>query len=437
MAEKIIEVDGLSKRYNIGAVTEGPSTIQEQIKDAMVAPFRRIAGLARGDGYAAADLTEEFWALKDVSFDITKGEVVAIIGRNGAGKSTLLRVLSRITEPTSGRAVIHGRVGSLLEVGTGFHPELTGRENVYLNGSIIGMKKAEVDRKFDEIVEFSEAGAFIGTPIKHYSSGMRVRLAFAVAAHLEPEVLFVDEVLAVGDAAFRRKCMDKIRAIGDQGATVLVVSHNAQAIISMCERAIWLKSGTVHDDGLVTETVASYLEENIGLGGEREFNLPVSEDVTRILAVRVVQESGEIGNTVDVREGFYIETEFEVTKPGHGIVLKYDLFNSEGNGVFSAVDTSSSTWEGQFWKPGVYVTRMWVPGNFLQLETYPVGMSLWTWAPTRKREFVMRDVVCVHVVDSKEGDSSAAGFSGVFAGPIRPMMKWDTVEKTQARIVRA
>lgn len=437
MPENIIQVDALSKRYNIGAVSDGPTTLQEQIKDAALAPFRRIAGLAKGNSYAAADLTEEFWALRDVSFSVTKGEVVAIIGRNGAGKSTLLRVLSRITEPTSGRAVINGRIGSLLEVGTGFHPELTGRENVYLNGSIIGMKKAEVDQKFDEIVEFSEAGAFIGTPIKHYSSGMKVRLAFAVAAHLEPEVLFVDEVLAVGDAAFRRKCMDKVRNIGDQGATVLVVSHNAQAIISMCERAIWLKSGTVFQDGPVTDTVARYLEENIGLGGERVFDTPVSDDVTRIIAVRIVQESGEVDNTVDVRDGFYIETEFEVTKPGFGIVLKYDLFNSEGNGVFSAVDTSSSTWEGQPWKPGVYTTRMWVPGNFLQLETYPLGMSLWTWTPTRKREFVMRDVVCVHVVDGKEGDTAIANFTGVFAGPIRPKMQWETQAKLPAHVVQA
>ena len=242
MSDVAISVNGLSKMYRIGRLKEADLNLQETIRKGLSAPFRRIRGLLQGNATAAADLEEEFWALKNVSFEVKRGETVALIGGNGAGKSTLLKMLSRITEPTEGNASISGRVGSLLEVGTGFHPELTGRENVFLNGSILGMRRSEVAAKFDEILAFSEIESFIDTPVKHYSSGMRVRLAFSVAAHLEPEVMFVDEVLAVGDAAFRKKCLQKIQEVSRRGTTVLLVSHNAQAVTSMCDRAIWLLS---------------------------------------------------------------------------------------------------------------------------------------------------------------------------------------------------
>jgi lipopolysaccharide transport system ATP-binding protein len=266
MSDVAIRVNALSKKYHIGAVQQH-KTIRDLVSESLTAPFRRIGRLARGQAGGAADLDEEFWALRDISFEVKHGEVVGIIGRNGAGKSTLLKILSRITGPTEGRVELHGRVGSLLEVGTGFHPELTGRENVSLNGAILGMKRAEIDQKFDEIVAFAEIGKFIDTPVKHYSSGMQVRLAFAVAAHLEPEILIVDEVLAVGDAAFQKKCLGKMEGVAGEGRTVLFVSHNMAAVEHLCHRGIVLQQGEAVFDGSQSEAIARYLtsvQENMG-----------------------------------------------------------------------------------------------------------------------------------------------------------------------------
>src|SRR5437899_6620700 len=250
MGDVAIRVEDLSKQYRIGAGgREAYKTLRDTLTDVIMSPFRRAGKLFGGRGVRAAELGETFWALKDVSFEIKRGEVVGIIGYNGAGKSTLLKILSRITEPTEGYANIYGRVGSLLEVGTGFHPELTGRENIYLNGSILGMKNAEIDRNFDAIVAFAEIDKFLDTPVKHYSSGMYLRLAFAVAAHLHPEILIVDEVLAVGDAGFQRKCLGKMSDAARTGRTVLFVSHNMGAIRSLCSEAMWLDQGRVVDRG--------------------------------------------------------------------------------------------------------------------------------------------------------------------------------------------
>lgn len=264
MSDIAIRVQNLSKEYRIGAAQAPYKTIRESLADAVQAPFRRAAGLLRGQAYGAAQLNEKIWALKDVSFEVKRGEVVGVIGRNGAGKTTLLKILSRITEPTEGRAEIHGRVGSLLEVGTGFHPELTGRENVYLNGAILGMKKAEIARKFDEIVDFAEIEKFLDTPVKHYSSGMYVRLAFAVAAHLDPEILLVDEVLAVGDAAFQKKCLGKMQDVACEGRTVLFVSHNMAAIQRLCGRVLLIRSGTIEQQGAPDMVVPNYLSDAFG-----------------------------------------------------------------------------------------------------------------------------------------------------------------------------
>lgn len=266
MFETAIKVEGLGKRYRIGANQQAYKTLKEKLNATAAAPFRAARHLLTGNGNghpqsAIRNLKSEMiWALKDVSFEIKRGEVVGIVGRNGAGKSTLLKILSRITEPTEGYADIYGRVGSLLEVGTGFQPELTGRENIFLNGSILGMKNAEIKKKFDEMVAFAEVEKFIDTPVKHYSSGMYVRLAFAVAAHLDPEILLVDEVLAVGDAAFQKKCLGKIGDVAKQGRTVLFVSHNMAAVENLCSRAVLLDRGRMGYIGNVTDCVTAYMD---------------------------------------------------------------------------------------------------------------------------------------------------------------------------------
>jgi len=428
MSRNAITVSGLSKMFHVGRLQGAEKTLQETLAEAIASPFRRISGLLQGKSAAVSDLDQEYWALRDVSFSVDKGEVVAIIGRNGAGKSTLLKLLSRITEPTTGSATIKGRIGSLLEVGTGFHPELTGRENVFLNGSILGMRKKEVERKFDEIVEFSGIQKFIDTPVKHYSSGMRVRLAFSVAAHLEPEVMFVDEVLAVGDAGFRKKCLEKVRSIAQGGSTVLVVTHNAQQVTSLCSRAIWLSDGRLVDDGDAARVVTRYLSDAIGLGAERIFEEKdtASNDVARIRAVRVRDQRGEINNNIDVRERFCIETEVEVLKPGRGFVLKYDLETSDNVGAFSSLDTNNPTWRNRTWEVGVHTLRMWVPANFLQVDTYPLKAILWQWTPEKETVWHSADIVCVHVLDQLEGPSAVAGMTtGYFTGAIRPIMEWE------------
>jgi lipopolysaccharide transport system ATP-binding protein len=260
MSNIAIQLDGISKQYQIGGPQKKYDRLGEQFVDALVSPFRRAGKLMRGQAGGAADQDETIWALKDVSFEIHHGEVIGIIGRNGAGKSTLLKILSRITEPTEGYADIYGRIGSLLEVGTGFHPELTGRENIYLNGAILGMTKKEIESKMDEIISFAEIGRFIHTPVKHYSSGMYIRLAFSVAAHLDPEILVVDEVLAVGDAAFQKKCLGAMSSVSRRGRTVLFVSHNMAVIQTLCKRGIFLDQGRVVDDGPITEVVGKYLQ---------------------------------------------------------------------------------------------------------------------------------------------------------------------------------
>ena len=259
MRDIAVHVEKLSKKYLIGSEKKSYSRFGDKVVDMLVTPFRRVGKLLSGQVAGASDLDQAFWALQEISFEIKRGEIVGIIGHNGAGKSTLLKILSRITEPTSGYADIYGRVGSLLEVGTGFHPELTGRENVYLNGSILGMRKAEINKKFDEIVDFAEIDQFIDTPVKHYSSGMYVRLAFSVAAHLEPEILLIDEVLAVGDVSFQKKSLGKMEDVSHQGRTVIFVSHNMNALQRLCPKSILLDHGRLSMQGNTTDVIEKYL----------------------------------------------------------------------------------------------------------------------------------------------------------------------------------
>src|SRR6202140_645996 len=257
MSQHAVELEKIGKQYHIGSARTGHRSLQDMVTEALLSPFRRAARML-GRPAGAADLDQTFWAVRDVSLEVKHGEIVGIVGRNGAGKSTLLKILSRITEPTEGWGDIYGRVGSLLEVGTGFHPELTGRENLFLNGAILGMKKIEIERKFDEIVAFAAIEKFIDMPVKHYSSGMYVRLAFAVAAHLEPEILLVDEVLAVGDTAFQRKCLGKMSEVSRQGRTVVLVSHQMNQIRRLCHRVVWVDGGHIRMTGAAHEVVSAY-----------------------------------------------------------------------------------------------------------------------------------------------------------------------------------
>jgi lipopolysaccharide transport system ATP-binding protein len=287
MTESVIHVEGLGKRYRVGE-RERYFALRDVISRALLAPFRRNGARASVD---------YLWALRDVSLDVKQGEVLGLVGRNGAGKTTLLKLLSRITRPTAGFAEIHGRVGSLLEVGTGFHPELTGRENVYLSGAILGMKKAEIVKKFDEIVAFAEVERFLDTPLKHYSTGMQMRLAFAVAAHLEPEILLVDEVLAVGDIEFQKKCLGKMQGISKSGRTIVFVSHQMNQIRRLCERVIWVDAGQVRRDGPAESIIGAY-EESALLGSKQGQNETSSQDLVWFSGWEVVEPRGRESNIV-------------------------------------------------------------------------------------------------------------------------------------------
>ena len=329
MSDIAIRVEHLSKRYRLGQREQAAyRTLREAVSDVFLSPLRRLRVNARRVNVPTGERENGYiWALRDVSFEVKRGEVVGIIGRNGAGKTTLLKILSRITEPTEGYAEIHGRVGSLLEVGTGFHPELTGRENIYLNGAILGMKKAEIDRYFDEIVEFAEIEKFLDTPVKRYSSGMYVRLAFAVAAHLQPEILLVDEVLAVGDAAFQKKCLGKMGDVAKEGRTVLFVSHQMNSIRRLCERCIWLDMGCIRMIDFTAKTVSIYETATIPIPpngrrvGEAVFSSPA-----RFIGWEIVEPRGEQPNWLTTFDTVTFKTIVQISKPitrgTHGIALR-------------------------------------------------------------------------------------------------------------------
>jgi lipopolysaccharide transport system ATP-binding protein len=427
MSDIAISVNGLSKLYQIGAKRHSYNTLRDRVTDTLASSWRRARHVLRGQSTSAAVSDATIWALQDISFEVKRGEVVGLIGRNGAGKSTLLKVLSRITEPTEGYAEIHGRVGSLLEVGTGFHHELTGRENIYLNGSILGMKKGEIDRKFDEIVAFAEVERFIDTPVKHYSSGMYLRLAFAVAAHLEPEILLVDEVLAVGDARFQRKCLNKMQDVGQHGRTILFVSHNMPAITRLCERAILLDEGRVLEDGPAYQVVKTYLNAGLGTSAAREWadlTRAPGDDVVRLRAVRVRTEEGTITDAVDIRRPVGIDLEYEVLTSGHVLVPGYRVYNDEGVHLFTTLDTDPA-WRQRPRPPGHYVSTAWVPGNFLAEGMCLVGTLVNSFNP-RIVHVNEPEAVAFQVIDSLEGDSARGDYTGRMRGVVRPLLQWDT-----------
>jgi lipopolysaccharide transport system ATP-binding protein len=432
-----IRVENMSKVYRIGVRENMHDSIGSAIFDFIKSPlknYRKYRSLYRFDDIGPnsglnsnSNPSDIIWALKDISFNVKQGEAVGIIGRNGAGKSTLLKILSRITDPTSGHARIRGRISSLLEVGTGFHQELTGRENVYLNGTILGMKKTEVDRKFDEIVTFSGIEKFIDTPVKRYSSGMTVRLAFSVAAHLEPEILMVDEVLAVGDSRFQKKCLNKMEDVGKEGRTVLFVSHNMQAITRLCQRAILLNEGKVIQDGPSHKSVSAYLNSETGTTAAREWddsaNAP-GDQVVRLQAVRVRTEEGQISETVDIRRPVGITIEYDVLRSDYVLMPHFHLYNQEGVRVFIAID-QDVVWRRRPRPTGHYVSTGWIPENFLSEGIMFVGVALLTLDPVVTR-FAEHDAVAFQVIDVPDGDSARGDWGGPMPGIVRPLLKWDT-----------
>lgn len=382
---------------------------------------------------AASGDSREFWALREVGFEITRGETVGIIGRNGAGKSTLLKVLSRITNPTEGTADIFGRVGSLLEVGTGFHPELSGRENIFLNGAILGMKRAEIRSRFDSIVSFAEVEKFLDTPVKHYSSGMYTRLAFAVAAHLEPEILIVDEVLAVGDARFQKKCLDKMEQVGRGGRTVLFVSHNMQAVTRLCPRVILLDAGRIIEDGPSHKVVSRYLHTGMGTTAAREWpdpSIAPGNEVVRLRSVRVIDESGRICESADIRRPVGIRIEFDVLATGHQLTAGFSLTNEDGTCVFISHDMDTE-WKHRLRRQGSFVSIGWIPGNLLAEGSLATGVSVSTTNPFRPHLWEP-DAVAFQVIDSLDGDSARGDIAGRFPGVVRPLLKWSNAGPAEA-----
>jgi lipopolysaccharide transport system ATP-binding protein len=424
MSDTVIRAERLSKQYTIGLGNYRHDSLRDQLAYGLKMLFRR-----NSQPHLRKDT---IWVLKDVSFEVGEGEVVGIIGRNGAGKSTLLKILSRITEPTCGYARIHGRVGSLLEVGTGFQPDLTGRENIYLNGAILGMKKAEITRKFDEIVAFAETEKFLDTPVKHYSSGMYVRLAFAVAAHLEPEILIVDEVLAVGDAAFQKKCVGKMSNVAKEGRTVLFVSHNMIAVQSLCTRVIWLDDGRIKESGQPSQVVSHYLQTSFSAVTEQVWpdlaTAPGNEKV-RVRRACVRPLDSPPSDPITVRTPFVLEFEYWNLEPGTYLNLSLHIYNEEGIMVFNALPINEPVWQGRPFPVGLFRDVCYVPGDLLNDGIYRVELLV-----------VRNDTIVIHrqsdilVFEVQDIVELRGAWYGKWVGAVRPAFKWRTelIEPDQA-----
>jgi lipopolysaccharide transport system ATP-binding protein len=423
MSEIAISIENLGKQYRIGGEHQGYKTLRDTLAATFSAPFRGLSSVFRGKSTRSGNGT--IWALKDVSLQVKRGDVVGIIGRNGAGKTTLLKILSRITEPTEGQAEIYGRVGSLLEVGTGFHPELTGRENIYLNGAILGMRKAEIERKFDEIVDFTEIEKFIDTPVKHYSSGMYVRLAFSVAAHLEPEILLVDEVLAVGDASFQKKCLGKMGDVAAEGRTVLFVSHNMVALQSLCQRAVLLQEGSVVEEGDTISVVNSYLDQSSDYTLEQRWTQVDSapgNELVRLHSARILTAEGTVPDEITVWTPIHLEFCYWNLVPDAKLNLSLVLYNSQGTIVFNTTSSFESQWHGKPFPKGMFRSCCAVPGKLLNDGSYYLDLLI--VMDTTKVLYTFKELLRFEV---REDTRARKGqWYGRVPGVIRPQLAWQT-----------
>ncbi len=429
MSDTVIKVENLGKKYVIGHVTQrggrrGYTALRDVLAENVQSVWQKTRDLLQGKPVIQGDTMEEVWALKDINIEIHRGEAIGFIGRNGAGKSTLLKVLSRITEPTTGRVTIKGRVASLLEVGTGFHPELTGRENVYLNGAILGMTQREIKRKFDEIIAFAEVERYLDTPVKRYSSGMYVRLAFAVAAHLEPEILVVDEVLAVGDAEFQKKCLGKMDATASEGRTVLFVSHNMVAIRALCSRGVLLSKGRIETIGSAEDAISVYQGATFAQNTTRNVLLEPhrGDGFARIHSIRVLDQLGDPDGHLIVHQEFTIEITYDVLNIGATPRANFLITSLAGVKVIHAIDTTPvlpST-------PGRYRARALIRPNILNNGMYTVLVAVSTLNPV-----VIHDTheIAFEVHDDLLAEDRVA-YRNEFHGVARLNLSWKTQEDT-------
>jgi len=414
MSDVVIKVENLSKKYIIGHQKQERYTALRDVISNSARSFWQ--GLTSSNKSEFNDVSEEFWALKDVSFEIKQGDRVGIIGRNGAGKSTLLKILSRITEPTSGRISIKGRVASLLEVGTGFHPELTGRENVYLNGAILGMDRSDIKKKFAEIIAFAEIEKFLDTPVKRYSSGMYVRLAFAVAAHLEPEILIVDEVLAVGDAQFQKKCLGKMEDVGREGRTVLFVSHNMATVTSLCQDAIWLMNGKVYERGSADWITSKYLIYGSELSGEVEIDTNKQDPRFHFNRLSLLNVDNQVTSVFDVKQPIKVRLEYSSIQSVKDLELTIRIYTSSGVPVFSINRSASLDLEIN---TGDHVAEIEIPANFLAPDTYSIDLGAHI-----PRVEVFSHYQSLMSFEIEETGSEMAAYSGMAFGVVLVNFPW-------------
>jgi lipopolysaccharide transport system ATP-binding protein len=430
---KALKVDNVSKLYRLGSSRDLDVVDSNPVIRLLKRPvnnlrkYRSLYRFTEEELNSTEPRKDILWALRDVSFDADPGEVIGLVGANGAGKSTLLKLVSRITPPTKGSCTIRGRLSCLIEVGTGFHPELTGRENIYMSSTILGMRKREVDAKFEEIVEFSGVGKFIDTPVKRYSSGMTVRLAFAVMAHLEPEILVIDEVLAVGDAEFQRKCLNKMGSIGKEGRTVLFVSHNMAAVTRLCDRALLLKGGSIVQDGSAAEIVHSHVTDGGQESSWREWpdlaEAP-GDDSVRLRSVGIVSEAGTRASQILAREPIGLQMTFDVLEEGQVLNPYFTVVSETGIDLFSTMD-ADQRYEVESRKPGRYVVTAWVPPGLFSEGTHYIRAVMRS-VSRQYRPFTERDVLSFNVLDPDGIALGAGWWEGRPGGVIRPRLNWTT-----------
>jgi lipopolysaccharide transport system ATP-binding protein len=423
MSDTVIKVENLSKRYVIGHQTQNGNVT---LRDAIANSARSLKQKIFNSNLKFEDPThEEFWAIKDVSFEIKQGDRVGIIGRNGAGKSTLLKILSRITEPTSGRISIKGRVASLLEVGTGFHAELSGRENIFLNGAILGMSRAEIKKKFDEIVDFAEVEKFLDTSVKHYSSGMYVRLAFAVASHLEPEILIVDEVLSVGDSGFQKKSLGKMKDVSDEGRTVLFVSHSLPTITSLCQNCILLDNGEIKEMGNASEVIMQYYSSGQNSPASVEFgeyDCKIGDEYIQLISGYVKNSLEEITPEISINEDLKISMTYRVLQnSNYRFVPNFHFYTASGVCAFIASPKNAI-----ILSMGEYISECDLPKNLLNDGVYFVGLAISSFDLGTKVHFFKQNVISFNVKDPLEGSVGRQhGYMGIVPGIIRPQLEWN------------